>query len=158
MAVQQARMQSGGQGSLSQEAEAVLLLKATRMNTLSKLTFTDANRFEQLCKDLFPGVTVEDMAYVDLEREIDTACEKMKLALIPMQKSQRRGKLGAAASNRHSEPLPKAASGARARAQDGARYLSFRARVAPVCGQRSLGIRILLKASPRFQDIAGSHC
>ena len=84
-------MQAARKGSdtaLTMEQEAVLLLQATRMNTLSKLTFNDARRFEELCIDLFPGLKVEDMVHADLEGELDSACEKMKLELIPMQRAK----------------------------------------------------------------------
>ena len=47
--------------------EAILLIKAVRMNTMSKLTFADARRFHNLCVDLFPGVTVKDIEYAELE-------------------------------------------------------------------------------------------
>ena len=39
--------------------EAILLIKAV----MSKLTFADARHFQDLCVDLFPGVTVKDIEY-----------------------------------------------------------------------------------------------
>jgi dynein heavy chain 2, cytosolic len=42
--------------SLTPTSEAELLIKAIRVNTLSKLTFDDASRFVGLLGDVFPGV------------------------------------------------------------------------------------------------------
>ena len=58
--------------------EAILLIKAVRMNTMSKLTFADAQRFQNLCVDLFPGVTVKN-EYAELEIHIREAMEEMNL-------------------------------------------------------------------------------
>ena len=55
--------------------EAILLIKAVRMNTMSKLTFADARRFQDLCVDRFPCVTVKDF---ELEIHIRKAMEEMK--------------------------------------------------------------------------------
>ena len=65
--------------------EAILLIKAVRMNTMSKLTFADARRFQDLCVDLFPGVTVKDIEYAELEIHIREAMEEMKLKDIDTQ-------------------------------------------------------------------------
>ena len=46
---------------------------AVRINTKSKLTFADARRFQDLCVDLFPGVTVKDIEYAELEIHIREA-------------------------------------------------------------------------------------
>ena len=66
-------------GGLIQEArsegasyeEGELLIKSIRINTLSKLTHSDANRFKRLLDDIFPGVTKSDVKYVELEEAID---------------------------------------------------------------------------------------
>ena len=59
--------------------EAILLIEAVRMNTISKLTFTDTRSFQDLCVDLFPGVTAKDIEYLELEIHIREAIEEMKL-------------------------------------------------------------------------------
>lgn len=41
---------------LDYEAEALLLIKAIRVNTLSKLTYSDSRRYEFLQSDMFPGI------------------------------------------------------------------------------------------------------
>ena len=65
--------------------EAILLIMAVRMNTMSKLAFADARRFQDLCVDLFPGVTVKDIEYAELEIHIREAMEEMKLKDIDTQ-------------------------------------------------------------------------
>jgi dynein heavy chain 2 len=55
---------------LSVEAEAELLIKAVRINTLSKLTFLDSERFLSLIGDVFTGITSADIAGGELEKAI----------------------------------------------------------------------------------------
>ena len=52
--------------------EAELLIKAVRINTLSKLTFSDTSCFLSLIGDIFPGAESSDVAGGELEvaREI----------------------------------------------------------------------------------------
>ena len=71
--------------ALSEDEEAVLLLKAVRMNTLSKLTFADSRRFQDLCSDLFPGINVKDLEYQELEQVIRETIREMHLAEIDSQ-------------------------------------------------------------------------
>lgn len=49
--------------SLSKTNEAELLIKAIRINTMSKLTFSDTRKFVALMNDVFPGVKSEDIIY-----------------------------------------------------------------------------------------------
>ena len=65
--------------------EAILLIKAVSMNTMSKLLFADAQRFQNLCIDLFLGVTVKDIEYAELEIHMREAMEEMKLKDIDTQ-------------------------------------------------------------------------
>ncbi|RYE84668.1 MAG: hypothetical protein EOO65_01870, partial [Methanosarcinales archaeon] len=51
-------------------AERELLIKALRVNTLSKLTFDDAARFIGLVADVFPGTASEDVRNAELEAAI----------------------------------------------------------------------------------------
>lgn len=55
---------------LTPSMEAEILIKAVRVNTLSKLTFDDAQRFLALVTDVFPGVSSEDIRYAELELAI----------------------------------------------------------------------------------------
>jgi dynein heavy chain 2, cytosolic len=56
--------------AVSPESEKQLLIKAIRVNTLSKLTFEDGQRFVKLLGDIFPGVPSEDIAHAELEAAI----------------------------------------------------------------------------------------
>ncbi len=46
--------------------ESVLLIKAIRINTMSKLTYEDVQRFEALIHDVLPGVESSDIEYPEL--------------------------------------------------------------------------------------------
>jgi dynein heavy chain 2 len=59
--------------------EAIILIKAIRINTMSKLTFGDSKKFESLLNDMFPGIRVEDIVYEDLEKAIHETIEEFKL-------------------------------------------------------------------------------
>ena len=65
-----AARQSSGLQRLPAEAERELLIKAVRVNTLSKLTFDDAVRFLGLMSDVFPGTRSEDIRDEALEAAI----------------------------------------------------------------------------------------
>ena len=56
--------------------ETILLIKSVRINTMSKLTFVDGRRFQDLCVDLFPDVTVKDIEYAELEIHIREAMDE----------------------------------------------------------------------------------
>ena len=60
----------GGDWGANGTAEAELLIKAVRVNTLSKLTFGDTARFLALIGDVFPGVASGDVDGGALERAI----------------------------------------------------------------------------------------
>ena len=47
-----------------------MLIKAVRVNTLSKLTFDDCQRFLSLVGDVFPGINSQDISYEELEAAI----------------------------------------------------------------------------------------
>ena len=49
--------------TLDDAREGILLIKAIRINTMSKLTYSDANKFVSLVQDMFPGLRVEDILY-----------------------------------------------------------------------------------------------
>ncbi|XP_042887569.1 cytoplasmic dynein 2 heavy chain 1-like [Penaeus japonicus] len=46
--------------------ESELVVQALRLNTLSKLTFSDSSRFDDLVKDVFPDVKFRGVGYEDL--------------------------------------------------------------------------------------------
>ena len=65
-----AARQSSGLQRLPAEAERELLIKAVRVNTLSKLTYDDSVRFLGLMGDVFPGTRSEDIRDDALEAAI----------------------------------------------------------------------------------------
>jgi dynein heavy chain 2 len=68
---------------LSQNDECLLLIKAIRINTLSKLTYGDIKKFISLLIDIFPGIEVsQDIEYETMTRAIIEVLEELKLAHI----------------------------------------------------------------------------
>jgi len=66
-----------GSGALVPDEEREVLIKAIRVNTLSKLPFEDKTVFSGLVKDIFPGTKARDVAYEKLETAIrDTFAER----------------------------------------------------------------------------------
>ena len=65
--VQQAKLTAHGTGEIGLQAETEILIQSVRVNTLSKLTFTDARMFLGLISDVFPGVASEDIRNEQLE-------------------------------------------------------------------------------------------
>lgn len=59
--------------------EAKLVVQAVRINTLSKLTFTDSIRFDALVRDIFPGVDLKDIEYEQLAAAYRETCEERHL-------------------------------------------------------------------------------
>lgn len=58
---------SGESSQAIEVFEAETLIKAVRVNTLSKLTFGDTERFLGLITDLFPGIASSDVTIPELE-------------------------------------------------------------------------------------------
>ncbi|XP_065833043.1 cytoplasmic dynein 2 heavy chain 1-like isoform X2 [Oscarella lobularis] len=67
------------------KVEARLIVQALRVNTLSKLTFSDAKRFDSLVRDVFPDVPFRDIEYEKLEAALRAACEESNLTIIKSQ-------------------------------------------------------------------------
>ena len=57
------------------DAEKEILIKAVRVNTLSKLTYDDCTAFLGLISDVFPNVMSSDVVYEDLEAAIRSILE-----------------------------------------------------------------------------------
>lgn len=55
---------------INKDNEYEILIKALRVNILSKLTFSDTQKFLPLIGDVFPGVQSSDIAGGDLETAI----------------------------------------------------------------------------------------
>ena len=67
------------------DVESELLINALKINTLSKLTFSDSIRFQSLLSDVFPSVVVNDVSHHQLNQAIVQVLNHMKLQLIPTQ-------------------------------------------------------------------------
>lgn len=65
--------------------EAKLVVQALRINTLSKLTFSDCARFNALMKDVFPGIEFKDIEYEELATAIRSVCEETNLKVNEVQ-------------------------------------------------------------------------
>ncbi|KAK2946340.1 putative Cytoplasmic dynein 2 heavy chain 1 [Blattamonas nauphoetae] len=70
---------------ISTEREAELVIQALRSNTLSKLTFTDAGRFNSLIQDVFPHAKPAIFSNEELEKAIRRAMTEMGLGCIQSQ-------------------------------------------------------------------------
>ncbi|KAJ3274972.1 Cytoplasmic dynein 2 heavy chain 1, partial [Blyttiomyces sp. JEL0837] len=65
--------------TLDGKRESTIVVKALRVNTLSKLTYADSLRFNALMKDIFPDVEAEDIHYEDLGIAIKEVYKEMNL-------------------------------------------------------------------------------
>lgn len=72
---------SGGEGGeaavMDKAREAVIIVQALRLNTLSKLTFTDCIRFDALIKDVFADVEFNNAGYGQLKEAIRESCTEL---------------------------------------------------------------------------------
>ena len=71
-----------------EKKEAELLIKSIRVNTMSKLTFSDTKKFENLMSNVFMGVTVEDVKYEDLTKSIAETLKEMNFNYVERQVSK----------------------------------------------------------------------
>lgn len=72
-------------GKVDRPLEAKLVVQALRINTLSKLTFTDSSRFDALVQDVFPGVDFKDIEYEELATAYREVCKEKHLLVNEMQ-------------------------------------------------------------------------
>lgn len=70
---------------ISEQKESELLIKAIRVNTMSKLTFGDAKKFESLMANIFMGIKVDDVKYEELTKSIKETLGEMNLAYVDRQ-------------------------------------------------------------------------
>ena len=69
---------------ITNQREAELVVQALRLNTLSKLTFSDSMRFDSLVKDVFTGVKFEDEGYVELKAALQVALVHPAAVVAPL--------------------------------------------------------------------------
>ena len=74
-------VQARGEAQVSVGMEAELLIKAVRINTLSKLTFSDTSCFLSLIGDIFPGAESSDVAGGELEVAIRKVMQSKPFSL-----------------------------------------------------------------------------
>ncbi|TPX62627.1 hypothetical protein PhCBS80983_g00247 [Powellomyces hirtus] len=72
-------------GPIDKLREGAILVKALRVNTLSKLTFADSLRFNGLMKDIFPEVPLEEVDYADLSKAVKESYAELNLIYIESQ-------------------------------------------------------------------------
>lgn len=60
--------------------ESLAVVQALRLNTISKLTFADSERFDSLVKDVFSGVSFVGVAQEQLTEAIKQTCAEMRLS------------------------------------------------------------------------------
>ncbi|KAI8824969.1 dynein heavy chain and region D6 of dynein motor-domain-containing protein [Fimicolochytrium jonesii] len=72
-------------GTIDPERERCVVVKALRVNTLSKLTFADSLRFEGVMSDIFPDVNIEEVDYRDLAVAVKAAYAELNLIYIESQ-------------------------------------------------------------------------
>ncbi|XP_047126593.1 cytoplasmic dynein 2 heavy chain 1 isoform X1 [Hydra vulgaris] len=70
---------------IDKNAETNLVVQALRLNTLSKLTFSDSKRFDALIKDVFPGIDFQDVEYKTLKEALKVTMKEMGLVESPVQ-------------------------------------------------------------------------
>lgn len=61
------------------------MIKAIRINTMSKLTFIDSKKFAALMTDLLPGIKVEDIKYDLMTKAIKEALKEKGLEVVDAQ-------------------------------------------------------------------------
>ncbi|KAJ8297986.1 LOW QUALITY PROTEIN: hypothetical protein KUTeg_024517 [Tegillarca granosa] len=82
--LQKAKKKAKG-GKVEAAIEAKLVVQALRINTLSKLTFSDSARFDALVKDVFPGIEFKDIEYETLAQAIRDVCGENNLKVNEIQ-------------------------------------------------------------------------
>jgi dynein heavy chain 2 len=63
----------------TESVEAELMVQSLRVNTLSKLTFTDALLFNGIIDDIFPRIAVRDIKYEELAKAVADATDQLGL-------------------------------------------------------------------------------
>lgn len=64
---------------IDNEKEAEIAVNALRLNTISKLTFIDNQKFEKLVKDFFPNVEFSNAGYEQLDEALRESCVELGL-------------------------------------------------------------------------------
>ena len=70
---------------ITYEIEATILIKAIRINILSKLTFSDSEIFNLLIQDVFPGIDMSDIIYENLNKALMESYKELNYEFIDNQ-------------------------------------------------------------------------
>ncbi|XP_022659262.1 cytoplasmic dynein 2 heavy chain 1-like [Varroa destructor] len=62
-----------------EQDESAVIIRALRLNTLSKLAYRDCQLFDDLLCDIFPGIELEDFSNDELAQTCREACEELRL-------------------------------------------------------------------------------
>eukprot|EP00736_Rhodelphis_marinus_P001173 Rmarinus@m.17616 len=65
--------------------EAEILIQSLRVNTLSKLTYSDAHNFESIIVDVFPKVRMTDVSYDEVEAAVRDVLKSKNLEVVTPQ-------------------------------------------------------------------------
>nr|CAD2185458.1 unnamed protein product [Meloidogyne enterolobii] len=82
---QDIKSQQKQQQKLTVEEERELIVQNLHLNTMSKLTFEDAQRFRILLEDIFPGVPNRTMQFDELRPHLERAAQNMQITLSIVQ-------------------------------------------------------------------------
>ncbi|XP_071951365.1 cytoplasmic dynein 2 heavy chain 1-like isoform X2 [Antedon mediterranea] len=83
--LQASRQHANESGEPVKIEESKLVVQALRVNTLSKLTFSDAKRFDALVRDVFPGVELKDIEFEKLSNALKEVCAENHLVVMDTQ-------------------------------------------------------------------------
>ncbi|KAJ3344816.1 Cytoplasmic dynein 2 heavy chain 1 [Entophlyctis luteolus] len=70
---------------VGRQREALIVVKALRVNTLSKLTIQDCQQFNNLINDVFPEVKIEEISYENLSVAVQEVFSEMNLDFSKVQ-------------------------------------------------------------------------
>uniref|UniRef100_H2ZF01 AAA+ ATPase domain-containing protein n=1 Tax=Ciona savignyi TaxID=51511 RepID=H2ZF01_CIOSA len=73
------RKSDNNEAKITPDDECRLVVQALRINTLSKLSFADSQRFDALVKDVFPNIVFQEIEQESLLAAIDAQCTEMHL-------------------------------------------------------------------------------
>ncbi|XP_069942834.1 cytoplasmic dynein 2 heavy chain 1 isoform X1 [Cherax quadricarinatus] len=72
-------LEEGKSTDIDTNMESELVVQALRLNTLSKLTFSDSSRFDDLVRDVFPDIKFRGVGYEDLAEILHDTFKEMTL-------------------------------------------------------------------------------
>uniref|UniRef100_A0A7S1KLM8 Cytoplasmic dynein 2 heavy chain 1 n=1 Tax=Percolomonas cosmopolitus TaxID=63605 RepID=A0A7S1KLM8_9EUKA len=83
--IKQMKRENQGTSSSIQDLEAQIIIKALRVNTISKLTHHDLQLFNGIISDVFPGISAPEISYGEMEQAIRDVLTERNLQVVPAQ-------------------------------------------------------------------------